>query len=409
MMDGEDGISISALDALRKMGYEGVRSAVSKIEGLKRSGVTDRNVLDRIRSLISDDPASEVLLDMARTRKRAREKYYDGKRLFFTAEGLRWATPEAAADHCASRLSGPSAADVTCGQGGQALFLARHCDRVHAVELDPLNAFIASLNIEELSLDNVSLVCGNCLDPAIVGRIEPGSYVFSDPARPEGSPERSLDEIVPDPRRVVSAYGGTCPGFCFEVPPYISLDRVDLPCEAEYVSLDGRLNRLNLYTGDLMRSAVSAVILPGKYVIKGMPRPLPCIDEEFVSGTYAYEADPALVRSGLLRDAIEAAGLEMKTICLDGRRSLCFSDELLKGGFIGIAYRVLSICSEQDLSMELKGAGVGRVTLRYNVDPSEYWDHRLGLESGLRGDRKVHLFKGERCYILEPVGQRITR
>ena len=409
MMDGEGGISRSALDALREMGYEGVRSAVSKMEGLKRSGVTDRNVLERIRSLTSDGPTTEVLLDIARTRKRSREKFSDGKRLFFTAEGLRWATPEAAAEHCASRLSGPSAADVTCGQGGQVLFLARHCDRVHAVEIDPLNAFIASLNIEELSLDNVSLVRGDCMDPGIAGKVEPGSYVFSDPARPQGALERSLDDIVPDPRRILSVYSDISPGFCFEVPPYMSLDQVDFPCEAEYISLDRRLNRLNLYTGDLMRGSVSAVILPGKFSITGISRSLPCIDEEFVSGTYAYEADPALVRSGLLRDAIGAAGVEMKVVCLDGRRSLCFSDELLKGGFIGPAYKVLSICSEDALSRELKDAGAGKVTLRYNVDPSEYWDHRLGLESGLRGDRKVHLFKGERCYILEPVGQRLTR
>ncbi|MDG6224677.1 MAG: hypothetical protein QCI82_04100 [Candidatus Thermoplasmatota archaeon] len=408
-MNGEDHLSGPALDPLMEMGYEGVRAAVSRIEGWKRSGITDRNVLERIGPRTPDDPASRVLLDIAKTRKRSGGKYSDGKRLFFTAEGLRWGTPEVAAEHCASRLSGPSAADVTCGQGGQVLSLARHCDRVLAVEIDPLNAFIASLNIEELSLDNVSLVRGDCMDPGIAGKVEPGSYVFSDPARPQGALERSLDDIVPDPRRILSVYSDISPGFCFEVPPYMSLDQVEFPCEAEYLSLDRRLNRLNLYTGDLMKGAVSAVVLPGGYSITGVSRQLPLMEEKIVSGEYAYEADPALVRSGLLRDALEETGMDIKALCLDGRRCLLFSREPIEAGFLGMAYKVVSICSEDALSRELKDAGAGKVTLRYNVDPSEYWERRLELESGLNGDKKVHLFKGEQCLILEPFGGRITR
>jgi hypothetical protein len=274
---------------------------------------------------------------------------------------------------------------------------------VTAIEKDPLNVFIASLNLRSLGLDNVELIEGDCLDPEIVQRIPRGTLVFSDPARPAGSPERRMDELVPDPRAVMEAYAGKAPGFCFEVPPYLARERIGIECEAEYVSIDARLNRLNLYTGVLRRTAVSAVVLPSGYAISGdtaVPAP---VMQAWEGLPIAQEADPAVVESGLLGLALE--GERVHALSLDERRTLVFSDEGLKNGSLSPPMRVLSICDEGMLIDELRRVGAGKVTIRYRIDPGSYWARRNDLERPLTGTKKVLLFKGERYVILESLSR----
>jgi hypothetical protein len=248
--------------------------------------------------------------------------------------------------------------------------------------------------------DNITLVHGDCLDPEVVNRVQNGTGVFCDPARPPGSSERTLDEIIPDPRTVMKCYGDRVTGFCFEVPPYLSRERIDFPCEAEYVSLDGRLNRLNLYTGDLARDAVSAVLLPSGRRVSGTPD-MSMVRSVSGSGRYAHEADPALVQSGLLHRALE--GIEAGTVRCDDRRTLILADTVLDEGLFGRAFSLLTICNESELGSELKRLEVGKVTIRFSIDPARYWEVRKKMEHPLSGDRKVHLFRSDRYYVLERV------
>ena len=214
---------------MRDMPFERIMDVLKRMTDWKKAGIGGTRLRSRIAGRGLDGPSIDLLLDIQSTRSRSIEKYPDGDRLFFTSEGLRWATPRSAADHCARRLASANSADVTCGQGGQAISLSRTCDRVIAIEKDPLNVYIACLNFRELGLDNIELIQGDCLDPDMVRRVGEGSPVFSDPARPSGSTERTLGELVPDPREVIRSYEGRACGFCFEVPPYLSRDRIDFP------------------------------------------------------------------------------------------------------------------------------------------------------------------------------------
>ncbi len=181
----------------------------------------------------------------------------------------------------------------------------------------------------------------------------------------------------------------------------MSRDRVEFPCEAEYVSLYGRLNRLNLYTGGLMCAKASAVALPSGYTVVGSETmPYPALEAWEHLG-YAAEADQAVVASGLLGTALE--GVRSHVLELDDRRTLVMTEDPASIGCLGDPMRVLSMCSEGDLPSELERVGAGKVTLRFPMDPKQYWKRRKELESPLTGTRKVHLFKGEGYMILEPI------
>ncbi|MGA1820165.1 MAG: hypothetical protein ACMUHU_04055 [Thermoplasmatota archaeon] len=355
-----------------------------------------------------DDVQRGIVIDIARTRKRASEKYPDGRDLFFTSEGLRWATPGPAADHCARRLGRRLVMDVTCGQGGQVLSLSRTSERVVAVDIDPMNCLVTLMNCLSRGVGNVSIVNADCFDPYVISLSDEGCGVFSDPARPPGSEERSFDEIFPDPRKVMEAYGGTSSGMCFEVPPYLSMDKVDFICEAEYVSLDGRLNRLNLYTGDLMRSERSAIVLPLGAELRGEPRSGPEKVPPLVKeAKYAYELDPAVVRSGLTASLCAGIGVENSPAHLDERRSLLLTDGAVDSPFLKQGYRVLRTSVDPDsLKEALVELGAGSVTLRYQMEPGDYWDVRKDLEEGLSGRRKVQLFRYDGYLILEKLEDR---
>jgi hypothetical protein len=386
-------------DQVRDMPFERLRDTLKRISDWKAVGIGGSRLRARIAGKGLDGPSIDLLLDIQSTRARSSEKYPEGDRLFFTAEGLRWATPRVAADHCARRLSSATSADVTCGQGGQAISLAGSCDRVVAIEKDPLNVFISSLNFHELGLDDIELIEGDCLDQDMVQKVPAGSPVFSDPARPAGSSERSLGELAPDPRDVMKAYSDRACGFCFEVPPYLSRERIDIPCETEYVSIGGRLNRLNLYTGGLMSSKVSAVVLPAGYSVTGPHGGEAPVIEGWERLEFAAEADQAVVASGLLGAAL--SGVRSHVLELDDRRTLVLTERPCPAAFLGPSMRVLSRCSEAELPTELRRVGAGKVTLRFQLDPKLYWTRRKELESPLEGDLKVQLFKGEEYLILE--------
>jgi hypothetical protein len=388
---------------LRGMELEKIIELVNILWGLVKKGTPRESLLVPLEKEGLSNLAVNLIMDIAITRKRSNDKFDDGDKLFFTSEGLRWATPGSAADHCSRRLSRDQVMDVTCGQGGQLLSLSLQCGQVVGIDIEPLNCLMALMNCVATGSDNVWIVNGDCMHPSAVGMAENGCAIFSDPARPPSSSERTFKEIVPDPRGVMEAYKEPAGGMCFEVPPYMSLEQVDFPCEAEYVSLEGRLNRLNLYTGDLIKHPRSSVILPSGDTIGGAPGPFPPLDEgDIKPGDRIYEVDPSVVKAGLLGPLGGCIGKIVSFIKLDERRTLMSADGCVSSPFLKSGYRVMaSLIQEDGLIQALRKANAGRVTLRYEMDPGEYWSVRNSLQRELSGPLKVHLFKGRYYLVLE--------
>ena len=366
-----------------------------------------KRIGELVRSRIGPNPTGGLLIDILETRERSLQKYEEGERLFFTNRGLRWATPQSAAVHCADRLSCGMCFDLACGQGGQTLFLSRTCDEVKAVELDPLNLLIARANGISLGLDNVEWVRGDVLDEEVAARLGGCDHLFSDPSRPPGSRERSMDEIEPDPREVLSLYGERAEGFCFEVPPYMSLDRVPFPHEAEYISIEGRLNRLNLYTGDLISAQRSAVSFPSGERMSGFPANVGFSAwTTQLTGRYLYEVDPALVRAGLLSTLLNNI-TGVSPLSPDSRRTLLLSDRPTTLPMLSRGYLFRGVFEGKEAMISaLRGLNAGKVVLRWEVDPERYWDVRKEIEGRLKGDAKFHVFMRDGIYM---IGEEISK
>jgi hypothetical protein len=339
----------------------------------------------------------DLVIDIVRTRKKASEKFTLGEKMFFTSGGLRWATPEAAAEHCASRLVSDQVMDITCGQGGQALFFVKAGKRVTAVDIDPLNCIITHLNAKALGIKDMEIVCGDSLSKEVVKLATEGCCIFIDPARPPGSKERKMEEILPDPTEVHGLYSESVFGICFEVPPYMDIEKVPFDMEAEYVSFQGRLNRLNLYTGKLKEAERSVVILPGDQRISGSPRSYDVSASPPSKGEYISEIDHALIRSGLAGKLLD--GIQGRIYELDKRRTLLVARSSFKTPFTGPVMKVLGTAQEKDLKTDLRSMGAGSVTLRFHVEPSEYWKVRGELERELKGSLKVDLYRSEQYII----------
>ncbi len=358
-------------------------------------GTNKKKIFQGIISKDFNRDVAGLVLDICLTRKKSKGKFTDHERLYFTSEGLRWATPEIAADHCAGRMERYNIADLTCGQGGQVISFSRVAEKVIAVDIDPLNCLITRMNLRSLGIENVEVINSDCLSQSVMDRLDDRYVLFSDPARPEGSRERTMDEIVPDPRQIERAYRDTVPGMCFEIPPYMSLERIKFDHEAEYISIDGRINRLNIYLGELKKANRSSVVLPSGGCLTGEPFP---IEEEYTPenmiGSYINEVDPTVVASGLLGNLIKENGWRVSSLKLDHRRTLLLSKNLLSSPFIKSSYEVLGIADTvPELKGKLREAGAGFVTLRYSVKPRDYWKIRNDLEEKLEGKIKVSVFR----------------
>lgn len=393
---GNDGVA-----ALLKMDEWKIMDAINEISDMISGGTfkKERAYLSEITDL--EGPSIEVLMDIARTKKRSSDKFPGKKEIFFTSEGLRWATPGPVAELCAERMGREHVMDITCGQGGQVMSFAEKCTRVTASDLDPLNCLITRLNCLINGYDNVSVFNMDCLSRDVVRMADEGCAVFIDPARPPGSNERTMEEIIPDPRRVHEAYNKTASGFCFEVPPYMSRVRIPFDCETEFVSLGGRINRLNLYIGDLKRSESSAVTQPSGERLSG--------DHQNYAGQehdtrgmdkIMNELDPVVRRSGLVGELIRKMGWDCRVQFQDDRRTILWSEGRLRSNFIKNSFEVLSTSADLSGIKEAMIRNNGsKVTLRFSIDPSRYWDIRNDLESGSKGSGHFYLFH-DGMYIL---------
>ena len=319
-------------------------------------------------------------------------------------DGMRFATPEDVARYRAARLKCSAIADISCGVGGQTIYFARECDRVYAVDIDPHKIAYAKKNCKLLGIDNVEFICGDALSPDVIRQLPELDIVFSDPARPASENVRDIGNLRPAIPEVMAAYSPIASDFAFEAPPQLTPERIPFKCEKEYISLDGKINRLDLYFGSLMKCGISAVSLPSGARIESASASQD-IEPSDKLASFAFEPEESVERAGLLsqmaRDMKEQAA-DIRLFFIDRKRLFLTSDLPLKHPMIKNRYKVLNT-QEFDIvqiNAFLKKSGFGTVILRASVHPKDYWDIRNRLEENLRGDRKAHLFLKDRIAIL---------
>lgn len=326
-----------------------------------------------------------------------RKKSFE-KPLYSDKDGIRFATPKIVAQYRAKRLKCSTLADISCGIGGQTIFFAKECDFVYAVEIDPKKIEYARKNCELHGLDNVEFICGDALSPDVIEQIPKVDVIFSDPARPAKEDKRKVTSLEPGIPNVMAAYSGKTDNFVFEAPPQMSPERIPFDCEREYLSLNGQLNRLTLYFGNLKRCERSAVSLPNDAYISSTNATYDIKETQNIK-MYAYEPQPSVIKAEMLSQLVaflknDVDNVDIDVFNIDKKRLLLTSDTRFKNGMLKNNYSVLQVTDFEPVAINsiLKKHDVGTVILRAGVDPADYWTIRNQIENGLSGKKTIHLF-----------------
>ncbi|HJH32354.1 MAG TPA: methyltransferase domain-containing protein [Methanosarcinaceae archaeon] len=335
----------------------------------------------------------------------SRKKKFE-KTLYSDKDGIRFATPQVVAQYRAKRIKYKTLADISCGIGGQVIFFAKECDFVYAVEIDPQKIEYARKNCELHGIDNVEFICGDALSTDVIRQIPKVDIIFSDPARPAEENKRQVVSLEPGIPNVISAYSGKTDNFAFEAPPQMPPQRIPFDCEREYMSLNGQLNRLTLYFGNLKQCECSAVSLPcGAHISSTNTA---CImNETQTPKTYAYEPEPSVIKADLLPQLAgsikhDSGNIDLELFTIDKKRLLLTSGIPIRHTMLKNHYSIIQVTDFEPAAINslLKKHDVGTVVLRAGVDPAEYWTIRNKIENGLSGKNTIHLFVKNKKAIL---------
>ena len=335
-----------------------------------------------------------------------KEEILNQDKLLIPPEYLRFATPASVALYRAERLKCNTIAEIGCGIGGQTFAFAETCKKVIAVEIHPGLYETAKNNIEALGIKNVELILGDGLSDDIVKKIkkEKPDIVFCDTERKlEG--ERTIDDLRPDLRELMEKYS-FCDKIAIEVPPYTNdLDRLKgkrehESFEQEFISLNGKLNRLTLYFNKLKQTEKSAVSLPSKTRIEKNETKKVEFTDSAIGFKHLYTIDPSITMAGIINDL--AAHLKRVKLMELNKKSYFLSKEKIESDFL-VGYKILDVCENkfETILESLKKADAKSVVLRYTINPLEYWKERKKYESQLIGKKKVHLFANNEAILCE--------
>ncbi|MFO7966689.1 MAG: SAM-dependent methyltransferase, partial [Archaeoglobaceae archaeon] len=345
--------------------------AVDKAKSLIQKGLKKNQIVHKIKGEFLEP---EDIYEVAKHRIKAKDKFGElADELYFDEWGLRYSTPKLIAQYRAERLKCKAIADISCGVGAQLIFFAEVCDKVFGVEIDKKRALYARMNAKALGLNNVEIIRGDAFNDDVVSKISDADVFFSDPSRPPEEKVRSVDNLEPNPLKVFEKYRGIG-DVAFELPPQMPPSRIPLEGEKEYTSLNFKLNRLALYTGDLARSERSAISIPSQERVSSEDESHN-VDEASNIDSFLYEVDNTVLKAELLPNLLGKLDFDAGLVQSTSRRTFLTADEENDSAFLR-KYEVLEV-TEFDIPTikdSLKKAGASKVTLRFSLDPSEYWN-----------------------------------
>ncbi len=286
--------------------------------------------LERLRKRFSADQ-SAVLLDQARLRERASDKFSHPERLLFDGDALQQASSRAVAFYRADQFAallnptpslfpypgeGPDTskpshhlttsltiADLGCGLGADTIALAEAGCRVVAVERDPVRARLARTNVAALGL--AGQVDVHCADWTTL-RFEVDA-AFVDPSRRRG--ERRLFRLaeLEPPLSAVRALLARVPSVAVKLMPGLADEDIPPDAEVEFISERGAMKEALLRFGELRTGASRrATVLPGPHQLDRMA----AVGAAPVGEPLAYllEPDPAILRATLVQELASQLG-----------------------------------------------------------------------------------------------------
>ncbi|GAA4050401.1 class I SAM-dependent methyltransferase [Agromyces indicus] len=314
-----------------------------------------------------------AVLTQSRLRARARAKFGEfADRMLFTEPGLEQATRlRVAALHAGryARAGLRHVADLGCGIGGDALAFAAMDLEVTAADADEVTAAIAAFNLTPFPH---AQVLHSAAEEVPLGGID---AAWLDPARRTtagGTTKRIADAADYSPSLDFAFGLAERMPVGVKLGPGTDRDLVPAGTEAQWVSVDGDVVELAVWTGPLARPGVGRAAL----VIRGdaaheLVAPADSEDAPVGPlGDYLYEPDGAVIRARLIGDLARANGgwmLSEGIAYLTADRE--FDSPFARG------FRVIERlpADERHLRQALHSRGVGTLEIKkrgVDVDPA---------------------------------------
>ncbi len=348
-------------------------------------------IVSRLRAAGHSPDLVSAVVGQARLRAKGRAKFGEfAERMLFTRAGLEQATRLGVAARHAQRFrrAGVTAvADLGCGIGGDALALAGAGLDVRAVDADEVTAAIAAYNLAPFG-DSAHVRHGTAEENLPIAG--DGRAVWMDPARRTSGHSET--------RRVTADDYSPSLDWAFAVaaerPTGIKLgpghDRDALPADAEaqWVSADGSVVELVLWTGELAREGVrrAALVIRGERSHELTAGADADDAPERTLGAFLHEPDGAVIRSRLIGDVARSLEAGM----LDRRIAYLTSDAALTSPFVqSFRVRETMPANLKAISAVLRANDIGTVEIKkrgMDVDPAAF---RKKLS--LRGDASATL------------------
>ncbi|WP_254409344.1 class I SAM-dependent methyltransferase [Streptomyces sp. AC495_CC817] len=350
--------------------------------------------VSRLRAAGHSPDLVSAVVGQARLRTRAAPKFGEfSARMLFTRAGLEQATRLGVAARHAQRLRSAGItriADLGCGIGGDSLAFAGAGLDVVAVDADEVTAAIAAYNLAPFGSEVRHATAQEWLaEQERSGRVG-ADAVWLDPARRTAGHSET---------RRVSADDYSPPldwtfDLAARMPAGIKLgpahDRDGLPqdAEAQWVSADGSVVELVVWTGVLARDGVrrAALVIRGDRSFELTAGADAHDAETRELGAYLHEPDGAVIRARLIGDVARSLEAGM----LDERIAYLTSDAALTSPFVQSFYvRETMPANPKAISAVLKANDVGTLEIKkrgMDVDPAAF---RKKLS--LRGDQSATL------------------
>ncbi|WP_309127696.1 class I SAM-dependent methyltransferase [Microbacterium sp.] len=339
------------------------------------------DVARAVSRLRADGHSSELVsavVGQASLRARAAVKFGEfAQRMLFTRAGLEQATRlKVAAQHAVRlRRAGMAAvSDLGCGIGGDSLAFAGAGIEVDAVDADEVTAAVAAYNLAPFG--EVASVRQGLAEDCLPEPPRASHAVWLDPARRTAGHSET--------RRTAASDWSPPLDWCFEVAgqrptgiklgPGLDRDLIPGDVEAQWVSADGDVVELVLWSGALAREGVRrAALVMRDDVRHEITAPADAEDAPVRElGAFLHEPDGAVIRARLIGEAARMLDAGM----LDEQIAYLTGDAAVTSPFVqSFRVRETMPAHVKTINAALRANDIGRLEIKkrgMDIDPAAF-------------------------------------
>ena len=310
-------------------------------------------------------PHYPYLITLLKLRKKARDKFSKADEMFFDSSSLEMATSEKIAKHIALRFEKmKKIVDLTCGIGGNAIFLAKN-SKIVVVDLENTSIEMAKLNAEAYGVEkNIEFRVGN----AFFHIDEDADAFFLDPMRSrEGKTKsRSIFNSQPRLNEILPRLLKVSANICVKISPafdYKEVQNLSEHPEIELISENNENKVALLWFGDLRKNKRKATLFVNNEKIElnnqNNVNDIQIVEEPL---KYIYEPNKAIIKAHLIDEIAQEHNLSK----INKNIAFLTKDSLVKEGKDKFRIFKLVQCrpfSAKELKKDLKIIGASRISV----------------------------------------------